>query len=320
MKPTRVLSTVFVFCLLMTAIISQAQEQEVNKSFSGVKKIRLNTSGGDCILVKGSSNDVNVSLKYTYSKEKFTPVMEQEGSTLVLKEEFERGSASGESKWTLTIPQNMELDFNTGAGSLKAEGLTLELKSNSGSGNVDLKNTAGAFRLNSGSGSMELNSIKGEISANSGSGSIIVDGAADAEVKANVGSGNIKIYNATGRFAANSGSGSVKADKLILTNKSSFNSGSGDIKVTLAAAPLHSLSVNSGSGDAIVDFSGNKMEGTIVMTANKKNGEIRAPFTFDKTEEIDDDDQVRIRKTARLSDKDIQIKIGTGSGNAVVEK
>ena len=317
MNPTQMLSTIIIFCLLSITIV---QAQEVNKSFSGIKKIRLNTSGGDCILVKGSSDAVKVSLKYTYSKAKFMPVMEQAGSTLILKEEFERGSVSGESKWTLTIPQNMELDFNTGSGSLKAEGLALELKSNSGSGNVALKNTDGEFRLNSGSGNVLLAAIKGEVSANSGSGNIEVEGA-DGEVNANVGSGNIKIYNAKGMFSANSGSGHVKADKLVLTDKSSFNSGSGDVKVALAASPTHSLSVNSGSGDAVLDFAGNKMEGTVVMTANKKNGEIRAPFSFDKTEEIDDDgDQVRIRKTAKLSDKDIQIKIGTGSGKAVVEK
>lgn len=318
MKPTRILSAFFVLCLLSITILAQAQE--VNKSFTGIKKIRLNTSGGNCVLVKGSSADVKVNLKYTYSDEKFTPVMDQEGSMLVLKEEFERGSVRGESTWTLTIPQNMELDFNSGSGNLKGEGLTLELKGNSGSGNVDLIGTDGEFRLNSGSGSVTLTKIKGEVSANSGSGNIIVDGASNTEVKANVGSGDIKIYNATGRFSANSGSGSVKVDKLILTDKSSFNSGSGDVKIILAASPAHSLSVNSGSGDAVVDFAGNKMEGTVVMTANKKNGEIRAPFNFDKTEELDDDNQVRIRKTAKLSDKDIQIKIGTGSGEAVVQK
>lgn len=246
--------------------------------------------------------------------------MEQEGSTLVLKEEFERGSIRGGSTWTLTVPQNMEINFNTGSGSLGGKDLTLELTGNSGSGNIDLTNTGGEIRLNSGSGSMTLSKIKGEVSANSGSGNITVDGG-DGEVKVNVGSGNIKIYDASGRFSANSGSGNVKVDKVILTDKSSFNSGSGDVKVVLAASPAHSLSINSGSGDAILDFAGNKMEGTVVMTANKKNGDIRAPFAFDKTEEIDDDgNQVRIRKTAKLSDKDIQIKIGTGSGNAVVEK
>lgn len=318
MKLTNILSAVLVFCLLMITMISNAQE--VTKSFSGVKKIRLSTSGGDCILKKGSSEEVKVELTYTYSTEKFTPVMDKEGSTLILKEQFERGSTSGNSTWTLTIPQNMELDFNTGSGSLKGEGLTLELKSNSGSGNVELKNTDGDFRLNSGSGSVILIATKGDVSANSGSGNIEVDGA-DGEVKANVGSGNIKIYNAKGMFAANSGSGDVKVDKVILTDKSSFNSGSGDVKVALSEAPAYSLSLNSGSGDAILDFGGNKMEGTVVMTANKKNGEIRAPFSFDKTEEIEDGgNQVRIRKTAKLSDKDIQIKIGTGSGKAVVEK
>ncbi len=318
MKPTHILTAMLVFCLL--AISPLLSAQSVDKTFSGVKKIKISTSSGDCIIKKGAGSEVLVSLTYTYSSEKFTPVMEQEGSTLVLKEQFERGSASGESTWTLTIPQNMELDFNTGSGSIRGEGLAIELKGNSGSGNVELNNIEGTFRLNSGSGHVVLMNLKGEVSANSGSGNITVDGA-NAEVKANVGSGNIKIYNATGRFSANSGSGSVKVDKLILTDKSSFNSGSGDVKVVLAASPAHNLSVNSGSGDAIVDFGGNKLEGTVVMTANKKNGEIRAPFNFDKTEEIEDGgNQTRIRKTAKLSEKNIEIKIGTGSGSAVVEK
>ncbi|NJN41367.1 MAG: hypothetical protein HC811_03130, partial [Flammeovirgaceae bacterium] len=46
-------------------------------------------------LKKGPGTDVQVNLSYTYSDESFTPVMEQEGNTLILKEDFKKGSVSG---------------------------------------------------------------------------------------------------------------------------------------------------------------------------------------------------------------------------------
>lgn len=123
-------------------------------------------------------------------------------------------------------------------------------------------------------------------------------------------------------MSLNVGSGNISANEIVLKGKSMFNTGSGDASVVLASSPQYNISVNSGSGDATLDFNKNKMDGTLIMTANKKNGKITAPFSFDKTEELDDDNnnQVRIRKTAKLGEKDIQIKISTGSGTAEVKK
>lgn len=305
-------------CFVSICTISQAQD--VSKTFKGVKKIKLNTSAGDCILKKGSNADVQVNLTYTYSDNSFTPVMEQDGTTLTLKEDFNRGSTSGSSKWTLTIPENMDMTFNTGSGNLTVTDLTLEISSNTGSGDLDLQRTNGKFRFNTGSGNAKLEGSKGEVNINAGSGDITAT-AIEGSLSMNTGSGDIKLTDSKGSFSANTGSGDVTANKLTLADKSSFNSGSGDVEVSLATSPAYDMSLNSGSGDAILDFDGNKKEGTIVMTANKENGEIKAPFSFDKTEELNDKgNQTRIRKTAKLSEKDITIKIGTGSGKAVVEK
>ncbi|NJM24606.1 MAG: DUF4097 domain-containing protein [Bacteroidia bacterium] len=136
----------------------------------------------------------------------------------------------------------------------------------------------------------------------------------------NAGSGNIRLSGANGKIHANVGSGNIKATDLTLAGKGSFNSGSGDVSITLQSALQYDVSINSGSGDAKLNYNGNKMEGTVVMTANKNNGEILAPFKFDKTEELDEGRNARIRKTARLSDKDIEIRVSTGSGKAVIEK
>lgn len=105
-----------------------AQSQEISKSFSGIKKINLSTSAGSCRLVKGSSNDVQVKVSYTYSSDNYRPLMEQDGSTLVLKEDFQnRNSYSGNSSWVLTVPENMEISFSSGSGNFEAKDMSVKV-------------------------------------------------------------------------------------------------------------------------------------------------------------------------------------------------
>lgn len=309
------------FLLLFCAVVFTAQSQEVSKSFSGIKKINLTTSSGSCKLVKGSSNDVEVKVTYTYSPDNYRPLLEQKGSTLMLKEDFQnRKSYSGSSSWVLTIPENMEVSFSSGSGDFGATDLTVNVSANSGSGNYVWVSVKGDSKINTGSGDITIVGHQGDINLTTGSGKINIS-STEGDLRANAGSGKIQLSKVKGTCSVNVGSGDITAVKINLTGKSSFNTGSGDASVTLASALTHSISVNSGSGDATLDFNKNKMDGTLIMTANKKNGKITAPLSFDKTEELDEDhNQVRIRKTAKLGEKDIQIKVSTGSGTAEVKK
>src|SRR5712664_1355857 len=92
-------------CLFLLAFSAlTAQGQTVNKTFSGIKRINLSTASGNCKLIKGKTNEVQVKVSYTYSSSDYQPVLEQDGSTLELKEDFVRkGSYSGSSSWELTI-------------------------------------------------------------------------------------------------------------------------------------------------------------------------------------------------------------------------
>ena len=87
-------------CTILLFNISWAQET-VEKTFSGVESIRLSTASGDGIIKKGSGKDVKVTLYYTFDDEDFEYTMEQDGTRLRLKEEFENGGHSGTSRWTL---------------------------------------------------------------------------------------------------------------------------------------------------------------------------------------------------------------------------
>lgn len=73
--------------------------------------------------------------------------------------------------------------------------------------------------------------------------------------------------------------------------------------------------MNSGSGDAVLDFAGNKINGTIEMEANKAS-DIKAPFEFDSSERIDRGGNITVRKIKKVDDSGILIRIATGSGTA----
>jgi hypothetical protein len=305
--------------LLLIAFVSYGQEQTVTKNFKGIKSIRLATASGDITLKKGSGTDVNVVLKHTYDKDEFEPVFEESDGRLEIEEKFDRGSHNGSSKWTLEIPDNLDVKINTGSGDIKVDGLNIELRSNTGSGNVLITSVKGDLDFNTGSGDIEIEKGDGEIRLNTGSGRIQANGGTGV-YSFNAGSGDMRIENLNGDFRVNTGSGNINAKGIAVNGSSSFNTGSGSASVTLAGALNHSISVNSGSGNSTLNFNGNAINGEVVMTANKR-GEIVAPFKFDKEEEIrDGNNSSRIEKTAKLGTKDIRIKVGTGSGTAEIVK
>ncbi len=312
-----------IICLFLLAlVISAAQGQKMNKTFTGIKKISLSTSSGNCKLIKGTGNEVQVSVSYTYSSSDYQPIMEQDGSTLELKEDFARkGSYSGNSSWELTIPDNLEIRFSSGSGDFEANDMAVKISGNTGSGNYRWRSIKGDSKINTGSGDITIEDFHGEIDLNTGSGDIDIL-KSEGDLHANSGSGKMNLASVKGKISANVGSGDILGKELMLTGKAMFNSGSGDVNIKLATAPAYGISVNSGSGDALLDYNGNKMEGKIIMTVNKRNGNIVAPFPFDKTEELNDDgdNNVRIRKTAQLGTKDIEIKISSGSGTAEIKK
>lgn len=307
--------------LLFFSALVFAQDKTVNKTFSGIKTIKLNTASGDIDLKKSASSDVKLLVKYSYDDDDYQPIIEQSGSRLTLKEQFSSGNHTGNSSWTLEIPDNISVNLNTGSGDITVGDLSIELRSNSGSGNIDIMKVKGTLDFNTGSGNVEVSEASGELMVNTGSGNIRAT-KGSGEFSFNAGSGNISLDDLKGDFKANVGSGNIRSKNLSLTGSSSFNSGSGDVSVTLSSPLDYNISVNSGSGNSTLNFNGNAISGEVIMTANKKNGNIVAPFKFDKEETIDEGDRYneRIQKTVKLGSKDIQIKVGTGSGTAEITK
>ena len=85
----------------------------------------MNTASGDCKISKNSSSAVTVSLKHTYEAGRYTPVIEQQGDLLTIKEEFKSGNNSGQSTWTLTVPDDVDITVTSGSGDIEAGDLTV---------------------------------------------------------------------------------------------------------------------------------------------------------------------------------------------------
>jgi hypothetical protein len=293
----------------------------VKKSFTGVKRIKLATSSGDCEVRKSSGATVELELTHSYDERYFVPRIEQSGERLELGEEFNGRNFNGNVRWKLSIPDGVKVSFSTGSGNLIATGVSIDLNATSGSGDLEFSSVKGEIDANTGSGNVDITNFNGEAKFNTGSGDMSVTDS-EGEIDLNCGSGDIKVYQAKGYFAVNTGSGNINADKITISASSKFNTGSGRAKVTLAATPKFDLSVNSGSGDAELNFNGNEIVGEVVMKASKRNGRISAPFEFDKTEEIDqyDKDNITVVKTAQRGKGTNRISVSTGSGDAVLRQ
>jgi hypothetical protein len=317
------LKSTLLAAFMLVGLAVQAQER-IERSFSGVEKIRLTTASGNGTIKKGNGNEVRVVVEYTYDEEDYQPEFEQRGTTLVIEEEFRRSRyMRGYAEWTLEIPDGLDLDFKTGSGNIEIEGLEIEIQASSGSGNIDIIDVDGSARTNTGSGNIELDNVAGDVDANTGSGSIRLR-AIVGDASLNTGSGNIRGNSVSGAFSMNTGSGNIEVTDATITGRSSLNTGSGNAELVLAAELNDDVSLSTGSGNAILDFNGQTIEGEFTMKAQDSD-DIRAPFNFDESYSGDDDDRRGRRnrgytKKAKVGSKNVVIKISTGSGRAIVKE
>lgn len=317
-------TTLFTLLFLFAVTAAYAQET-VEKSYTGIKSIRLTTASGNGTIKKSNTQEVKVHLRYTYDEDVYEPSFEQKGDRLYIDEDFKRSRwTRGYSEWTLEVPDGIELDFKTGSGNIEVMGVNIEIRSSTGSGNIEIEEVTGEVRANTGSGNITFSQIEGRLDANTGSGSIRLDRTkGDADL--NTGSGNIRSRGIEGELSMNTGSGNIDVTDAKITGSSSLNTGSGTAEISLAGALDHDLAVSTGSGNAIVDFNGQEISGEFIMRASDK-GDIRAPFRFDKEYEDDRGRNYNRRgrnngyvKEAKVGSKDIQIRISSGSGRAVVK-
>ena len=306
--------------LVLASTVSAFGQKTTSKTFTGIESIRLTASSGSGKFVKSSGNEVKVTLEFTYDEDEFEYTMENREGTLVLEEEFIGRNVSGNSYWSLEVPDGVDIRFTSGSGDLEIDGLNVELKSTQGSGSVLLKNTQGDFKLTTGSGDHEVNDHQGDLDLTTGSGKIYAS-SSSGNLEFVTGSGDMEFKECTGFISATVGSGDITGRGLSLTDGGRFTSGSGNVEVSLTSELTGKISLVSGSGDAVLDFGGKEINAEITMEVNEKRGRIVAPFKFDKEEVIErSGDNNKLRKSVKLGSGKAVVKVISGSGTAEIIK
>ncbi len=79
------------------------------------------------------------------------------------------------------------------------------------------------------------------------------------------------------------------------------------------------LSINSETGNAILDFQENTIEGNFEMKCGIRSGKIIAPFSFDSERKVGDKRSGHIEKAAKIGNTEYQLGIATGTRKAQVK-
>lgn len=248
--------------------LSAGEKKVVDKTFKAKGLVEITLVSGDCLVKKGKSGEIKVHVEYTFPAEKYKPVFKEEGDKLVLKEEFTKqkkgmNGVKGESSWTVTVPENTNINATAASGDLTLSELKSTVNSKVASGDVNIKDFNGTLNLKAASGDVKLNNVGGKINA----------GAA---------SGDIKMHDVKGALEVQAASGDIRVTGVVFTGAGSFKAASGDIKVTLAKSSNFDLELNAVSGDVTLDYNGNAVKGYFVFHGQKDD--ISSDIPFDNKE------------------------------------
>lgn len=294
-------------------------QKEIHKTFKTKRRIRIRTVSGDCFVKKGPSTEIIVDLVYkVYPEDAFEPEIDERQTTLEIRERW-YNSSSGRVTWTLTVPEETEIDFSTASGELTIEGLNSIFDANTASGDVEVLDCVGEFDFSTASGDILIENSKGEFDLSTASGEVEADNIA-GEIGASTASGEINITSSTGVFDLSCASGDIDASGLLIEGHCSFSTASGRVYVTLSETPEYNLELSSASGRVTLDYDGNPVRGFFEFTAREDGGDIRSPFGFDDEETYYRHDYRYMRKSFTKGSASPRIMLSTATGSVTLKK
>lgn len=295
-----VLSALFILSVFSISLLAGA-EKEIQKTYEKKKEVRLKLVLGDCQITNSSDGKIHVHLVYDYENIRFEPVMEEKGRYLYLREKMHGNNPQGYSRWALAVPNDAEIDFSTATGELSISGQTVKIEGKTGTGDIELTQAKGDFDLSTGTGNLYVMDSEGEFDLKSGTG-------------------RVSIRNSKGNIDASSGTGNVDVQQITLVDFGEFSSGTGDAEVSFPEGEGFDLTISSGTDKAVLDMKGKPVQGYFEFTANARRGRIVCPFSFDKEEELQENDNKYVKKSFTKGKDTPKIYVKTGTGRAEIKR
>ena len=300
----RMKTTLLLPLVLVTAFevsVFAEGEQEIQKTFSQSSEVRLKLVLGECEIGPSSDGKIHVELAYAYSRGGFEPILKERSRYLLLQEKFHGTNPEGHSRWTLAVPDGIEIAFSSATGDLTVAGLAADLTGSTGTGDLNLDKVKGNLHLRTGTGRVQVLDSEGDFELSSGTGRVTVRGF----------KGNIE---------ASSGTADVHVSEVNLESDGEFSSGTGDAEVVFPGVGDFELSVSSGTGSAVVKMDGQPLQGHFEFTCQAKRGRIVCPEKFDKEEAYTDHETKYLVKSFTRGEDASKTRVSTGTGEAKLTK
>jgi DUF4097 and DUF4098 domain-containing protein YvlB len=258
---------------------------ETQFNSSGIRSVAIRGHHSGSIDIHAADNDeVLGRLSATDGSYLESVSVSESGDRLIITFPQQRFSLDPDVDIHLEVPEETDLEVQTGSGDVRADVTLGAVRISTGSGDVDLTATARA-RVTSGSGDIVLGDVEdGEPEAgqndapsvlNSGSGDISV-GSTSGPLQAKTASGDIHVLQLTGPMRANTASGDISIPQL--SGAVDLRCASGDINVGVADQLPAWLELRSVSGDVNIDLDASeqpaKGEPYVAIKASTASGDI----------------------------------------------
>lgn len=246
----------------------QVRAEEITKSFTvvGRPNVHVETNDGSVRVTSGDAKQVEFTVEYQgYELGRNLQVdARQSGDKVELIARvtghwglnFNWGHNSRRLHIEVRMPQQGDLQADTGDGSVEASGLSGNLNVHTGDGSVKASSLDGTIDLHTSDGSITVDTLKGDIRLRSGDGSIEAH-ELDGKVEADSGDGHIRL---AGRFEAlnvKTGDGSVDT-KILPGSKmaTSWTLRTGDGSVDIALPSDFQADIDATTGDGHISLGG----------------------------------------------------------------
>ena len=197
---------------------ARAEQWTGSCSVSGRPDVRIKTDDGGVTVTPGSGGQVQYRVDYTgYTVDKNLHIeARQNGNTCELAVRTGHWGINISSGWhknlhlTVSMPQDADLDVNTGDGGVEVQRVKGKVSIQTGDGGVRASDLNGDIYLHSGDGSITAESLAGNIRIHTGDGHIEGRGL-DGTVDADSGDGHITLEGRFDGLNIKTGDGSVSA-------------------------------------------------------------------------------------------------------------
>jgi DUF4097 and DUF4098 domain-containing protein YvlB len=201
MKRIRSIAVLALAVLLATSVtVAQKSDSKRDRTFTVGKtsSLEVTVSGGDLLVKTWEKNEINVAIDGLDDEELESVQMEQSGNTVrvTYRPRWNRWGGSGDSRFTMTVPSQCEVELKTSGGDIELQGNLMANAHGSTSG-----------------GDITIERIKGSVTMSTSGGDIStgdIDGKADLRTSG----GNIRLASVNGEASVSTSGGDIHIDKV----------------------------------------------------------------------------------------------------------